>query len=160
MHLEGIIFKEDGKTPLSNVLIEAWQCDEHEHYDNVSDDYLFRGAVKTGRDGRYAFKTIVPVPYKDGDAWRPAHIHRVHFKLSLCVYLVLNGFYTLAHQSPATTHRTHPQVQHLLSTPNAPPLTGSLQTALHNRPVGRFYGPRTNQKTPFPVTFIVHPVSI
>ena len=75
MYLEGIIFKEDGKTPLSNVLIEAWQCDEHEHYDNVSDDYLFRGAVKTGRDGKYAFKTIVPVPYKDDDSWRPAHIH-------------------------------------------------------------------------------------
>ena len=75
MHLEGIIFKEDGKTPLPSVLIEAWQCDEHEHYDNVSDEYLFRGAVKTGRDGKYAFKTIVPVPYKDDDAWRPAHIH-------------------------------------------------------------------------------------
>ena len=75
MHLRGIIFKEDGKTPQPNVLIEAWQCDEHEHYDNVSDDYLFRGAVKTGKDGKYAFKTIVPVPYKDGDGWRPAHIH-------------------------------------------------------------------------------------
>ena len=75
MHLSGTIFKKDGKTPLSNVLIEAWQCDEHEHYDNVSDDYFFRGAAKTGKDGKYAFKTIVPVPYKDGDAWRPAHIH-------------------------------------------------------------------------------------
>lgn len=75
MHLGGIIFNEDGKTPLSNVLIEAWQCDEHEHYDNASDDYLFRGAVKTGKNGKYAFKTLVPVPYKDGDAWRPAHIH-------------------------------------------------------------------------------------
>ena len=75
MHLSGTIFKKDGKTPLSNILIESWQCDEHEHYDNASDDYLFRGAVKTGRDGKYAFKTIVPVPYKDGDAWRPAHVH-------------------------------------------------------------------------------------
>ena len=75
MHLSGTIFKKDGKTPLSNALIEAWQCDEHENYDNISDDYLFRGAVKTGKDGKYAFRTIVPVPYKDGDAWRPAHIH-------------------------------------------------------------------------------------
>jgi len=75
MHLSGTILKKDGETPLSNVLIECWQCDEHEHYDNASDDYLFRGAVKTGRDGKYSFKTIVPVPYKDGDAWRPAHIH-------------------------------------------------------------------------------------
>ena len=75
MHLSGTIFEKDGKTPLSDVLIESWQCDEHEHYDNASDDYVFRGAVKTGKDGRYAFKTIVPVPYKDGDDWRPAHIH-------------------------------------------------------------------------------------
>ncbi|HMK04939.1 MAG TPA: hypothetical protein VK489_12135 [Ferruginibacter sp.] len=75
MHLSGTVFKKDGKTPLPAVLIECWQCDEHEHYDNVSDEYLLRGAVKTGKDGKYAFKTIVPVPYKDGDAWRPAHIH-------------------------------------------------------------------------------------
>lgn len=75
MHLRGTIFGIDGKTPLSNVLIESWQCDEHEHYDNTSDAYLHRGCVRTGKDGKYTFKTIVAVPYKDGDAWRPAHIH-------------------------------------------------------------------------------------
>jgi protocatechuate 3,4-dioxygenase beta subunit len=75
MHLSGTIFGTDGKTPLSNVLVESWQCDEHEHYDNTSDDYLHRGAVRTGKDGKYLFKTIVAVPYKDGDMWRPAHIH-------------------------------------------------------------------------------------
>ncbi len=75
MHLSGTIFGADGKTPLSNVLIESWQCDEHEHYDNTSDEYLNRGSLRTGKDGKYAFKTIVAVPYKDGDSWRPAHIH-------------------------------------------------------------------------------------
>lgn len=75
LHLSGTIFDKDGKTPLPNVLIESWQCDEQEHYDNVSDAYLFRGAVKTGKNGKYEFKTIVPVPYKDGEDWRPAHIH-------------------------------------------------------------------------------------
>ena len=79
MNLKGIIFKEDGKTPLNNVLVEIWQCDENEHYDNTSDSYLFRGAIKTGKNGKYAFKTIVPVPYKadpnDEASWRPAHIH-------------------------------------------------------------------------------------
>lgn len=75
MQLGGTIFKKDGKTPLSDVLVESWQCDEHEHYDNISEDYIFRGAAKTGKDGKYAFRTIVPVPYNDGDGWRPAHIH-------------------------------------------------------------------------------------
>jgi len=79
MNLSGIIFEEDGKTPLNNALVEIWQCDENEHYDNASDDYLFRGAIKTRNNGRYDFKTIVPVPYKanpDNEAsWRPAHIH-------------------------------------------------------------------------------------
>ncbi|SMD42259.1 Protocatechuate 3,4-dioxygenase beta subunit [Aquiflexum balticum DSM 16537] len=79
MNLTGTIFKEDGKTPLNNVLVEIWQCDENEHYDNTSDGYLFRGAVKSDENGKYAFKTIVPVPYKadpnNEASWRPAHIH-------------------------------------------------------------------------------------
>ena len=60
---------------MANALIESWQCDEDEHYDNVSDEYLYRGALRTGKDGKYSFKTIVPVPYKDGEGWRPSHIH-------------------------------------------------------------------------------------
>ncbi len=75
MNLRGTVFQKDGKTPLANTLIEAWQCNENEKYDNTSDDYLFRGSIKTGTDGKYSFKTIVPVPYKDGEVWRPAHIH-------------------------------------------------------------------------------------
>lgn len=79
MNLTGTIFKEDGETPLSNALVEIWQCDENEIYDNTSDSYLFRGAIRTEENGQYAFKTIVPVPYKadpNNDAsWRPAHIH-------------------------------------------------------------------------------------
>jgi len=79
MNLSGTIFNETGEKPLNNALIEIWQCDENEHYDNSSDDYSFRGAVKTGSNGQYAFKTIVPVPYKanpnNEDSWRPAHIH-------------------------------------------------------------------------------------
>ena len=43
MHLYGTIFQKDGKTPLANTLIEVWQCDQDEHYDNTSDDYLYRG---------------------------------------------------------------------------------------------------------------------
>jgi len=79
LELSGTIFKEDGKTGLKNAFVEIWQCDENEHYDNVSDDFLFRGAVITGKDGKYSFKTVIPVPYKadqtNDASWRPAHIH-------------------------------------------------------------------------------------
>mgnify|MGYP006199775873 FL=1 len=77
--LKGLIFKEDGKTPVNNAFVEIWHCDEHEVYDNASDDYNYRGAQKTKADGKYAFKSILPVPYKadpnNEASWRPAHIH-------------------------------------------------------------------------------------
>jgi protocatechuate 3,4-dioxygenase beta subunit len=77
--LKGNIFKEDGKTPVSNALVEIWHCDENEVYDNTSEGYNYRGGQKTKTDGKYAFTTILPVPYKadpkDETSWRPAHIH-------------------------------------------------------------------------------------
>lgn len=79
LNLKGIVFKDDGKTPLSEAMVEIWHCDEKEYYDNISDDYLFRGMQNTGTNGKYEFKTILPVPYKadpnDEASWRPAHIH-------------------------------------------------------------------------------------
>jgi len=77
--LKGYIFKEDGKTPINNALVEIWHCDENEVYDNTSDEYKYRGGQKTKTDGKYEFKSILPVPYKadpkDETSWRPAHIH-------------------------------------------------------------------------------------
>jgi catechol 1,2-dioxygenase len=77
--LKGTIFKEDGKTPINNATVEIWHCDENEIYDNASDDYKYRGGQKTKADGKYEFKSILPVPYKadpkDESSWRPAHIH-------------------------------------------------------------------------------------
>ena len=77
--IEGYIFKEDGETPIHNALVEIWHCDENEVYDNTSDEYKYRGGQITGSDGKYAFKSILPVPYKadpnDETSWRPAHIH-------------------------------------------------------------------------------------
>ena len=77
--LKGSIFKEDGKTPITNALVEIWHCDENEVYDNTSDEYKYRGGQKAKIDGKYEFKSILPVPYKadpiDETSWRPAHIH-------------------------------------------------------------------------------------
>jgi catechol 1,2-dioxygenase len=77
--LKGNIFKEDGKTPVNNALVEIWHCDQNEIYDNISDEYNYRGGQKTKADGKYEFKSILPVPYKadpnEESSWRPAHIH-------------------------------------------------------------------------------------
>jgi catechol 1,2-dioxygenase len=77
--LKGKIFKEDGKTPVKEALVEIWHCNEAEVYDNTSDDYNYRGGQKTGTNGSYEFKTILPSPYKAvptiESSWRPAHIH-------------------------------------------------------------------------------------
>ena len=77
--LKGNIFKEDGKTPVTNALVEIWHCDENQVYDNTSDEYKYRGGQKTKGDGKYEFKSILPVPYKadpkDESSWRPAHIN-------------------------------------------------------------------------------------
>lgn len=77
-HLSGTVFKEDGKTPFKNCLVEVWQCDGNKVYDNTSDDYKYRGAQKTDAKGRYHFTTTHPVPYKvseQSENYRPAHIH-------------------------------------------------------------------------------------
>jgi len=76
LHFSGTIFGKDGKTPVKNALVEIWHCNEDGVYDNTSDDYIYRSSWKTGDDGKYHFRTILPVPYKAGPTLtRPAHIH-------------------------------------------------------------------------------------
>ncbi|HKB42736.1 MAG TPA: hypothetical protein VKC90_00015 [Chitinophagaceae bacterium] len=77
-HVSGTIFKEDGKTPFKNALVEIWQCDENRVYDNISDEFKHRGSQTTGAEGKYHFIGMHPIPYPAGensDLWRPAHIH-------------------------------------------------------------------------------------
>ena len=78
LHLSGTIFKEDGKTPLRNSLIEIWQCKADGLYDNVSDNYLYRAIQKVAANGQYHFITTKPVAYpveENSPIFRPAHIH-------------------------------------------------------------------------------------
>jgi len=76
MHFGGVVFQKDGTTPVSNALVEIWHCNENGVYDNTSDEYIYRAAWKTGADGKYHFRTILPVAYNAGPTnIRPAHIH-------------------------------------------------------------------------------------
>lgn len=76
LQFQGTVFAKDGKTPVKNTLVEIWHCNEEGIYDNISDEYVYRAACKTGADGQYRFNTILPVPYNvEGEVVRPAHIH-------------------------------------------------------------------------------------
>jgi catechol 1,2-dioxygenase len=78
LHLAGTVFKDNGKTPFKNCLIEIWQAQPNHEYDNLSDDFKYRGSGKTGRDGSYHFITTHPPAYPltpDNSTYRPSHIH-------------------------------------------------------------------------------------
>lgn len=76
-HLSGTIYKADGQTVFPGCLVEIWQCDEHKVYDNMTDDFRYRGSQRTGKNGKYHFITTHPVAYpiSSGGLYRPAHIH-------------------------------------------------------------------------------------
>src|SRR6188768_3569478 len=75
LHFSGTVFGKDKKA-LKSALVEIWHCDETGTYDNTSDNYVYRASAKTSGDGKYNFKTIMPVPYAAGQTLiRPAHIH-------------------------------------------------------------------------------------
>lgn len=62
--------------PRAGARLEVWQCDATGHYHHVGHgegDPAFQGfgAVTTDAEGRYAFRTIRPVPYPG----RTPHIH-------------------------------------------------------------------------------------
>src|SRR5215813_14572916 len=52
LHLTGTIFKDDERTPFNDCFIEIWQVNHEGEYDTISDDFNYRGAAKTGTDGK------------------------------------------------------------------------------------------------------------
>ncbi len=76
VELSGIVRHKDCTTPYKNAKIELWHCSSEEVYDNDSEDYLYRGTTHCDENGRYSFKTQMPVPYDAGGGLiRPAHFH-------------------------------------------------------------------------------------
>jgi protocatechuate 3,4-dioxygenase beta subunit len=75
IELSGIIKHDDCTTPYKNAKVELWHCDGNGKYDNESTEFKYRGTVYTDNKGRYTFNTILPVPYGEGNNFRPAHFH-------------------------------------------------------------------------------------
>jgi len=80
LYLSGTVAGTDG-APLKGAVVELWQCDAFGTYHHVGEsgrqDARFQGygVVTTDSDGRYAFKTIRPVPY-------PGRTPHLHLKLA------------------------------------------------------------------------------
>jgi catechol 1,2-dioxygenase len=91
--IRGTVTGLDGK-PLAGAVVECWHANSkgfYSHFDptGAQDDFNLRGAVKTGADGTYEFRTLMPVGYgcppqgatqqlldamaRHGN--RPAHVH-------------------------------------------------------------------------------------
>lgn len=76
VELSGVVRHKDCKTPYKNAKIELWHCSADEVYDNDSDEYRYRGTTHCDENGKYSFKTQMPVPYDAGGGFiRPAHFH-------------------------------------------------------------------------------------
>ena len=77
LYLAGRVTDEAGR-PLAGIAVELWQCDSFGRYHHAGDEGRPRddnfqgfGISVTDQAGRYAFKTIRPVPY----GGRPPHLH-------------------------------------------------------------------------------------
>ncbi|WP_322085282.1 catechol 1,2-dioxygenase [Burkholderia sp. BCC1999] len=91
--IHGTVTGLDGK-PVAGALVECWHANSkgfYSHFDptGAQTDFNLRGAVKTGADGKYEFRTLMPVGYgcppqgatqqllnglgRHGN--RPAHVH-------------------------------------------------------------------------------------
>ncbi|KAF5363161.1 hypothetical protein D9758_008346 [Tetrapyrgos nigripes] len=91
MYVHGKVADTKGN-PVANALINAWEADETGSYDaqyEVRDGPECRGRLRTNKDGKYAFRAVVPVSYPvpaEGTVgklldtlgrhpFRPAHLH-------------------------------------------------------------------------------------
>jgi len=91
--IHGTVTGPDGK-PVAGAVVECWHANSkgfYSHFDptGAQSEFNLRGAVKTGADGKYEFRTLMPVGYgcpphgatqqllnglgRHGN--RPAHVH-------------------------------------------------------------------------------------
>ncbi len=73
--VRGTLFRPDGQTPLSGALVFAYHTDQHGVYNatQAAHSWRLRGAVRTGADGSFEFRTIRPASYPQTRI--PQHIH-------------------------------------------------------------------------------------
>jgi protocatechuate 3,4-dioxygenase beta subunit len=115
LYLTGRVLTPDGR-PVAGAKVELWQADRFGRYHHAGDegeprddDFQGYGVATSDADGRFAFRTIRPVPY----GGRPPHLHLKitgagHPGLTTQLYMSgdrADGDFVLAQSPPGTLER-------------------------------------------------------
>ena len=82
LFITGTVYANDCITPIPLATIDIWHANQGEFdtatnsYINSSyEDQLYRAKIYTDNNGNYAYQTILPGKYLNGNSYRPSHIH-------------------------------------------------------------------------------------
>ena len=84
LFITGTVYANDCITPIPNATVDVWHADKgellsdgkQEFFGNSSyDDNFYRAKIYTDINGNYAYQTILPGKYLNGNYYRPSHIH-------------------------------------------------------------------------------------
>lgn len=82
LKVTGIIYLSDGKTPAENTTLYVYHTNQEGIYEAKENSTgwekrhgYIRGWMKTGKDGKYTFYTLIPGAYPTGS--EPKHIHPI-----------------------------------------------------------------------------------
>jgi protocatechuate 3,4-dioxygenase beta subunit len=85
LRIAGRVLAANSCAPLAGAVVDVWHANANGYYYGLEapqplkpEDYLLRGRIRTGADGRYTFDTILPGNYRVSESWvRPRHIHYI-----------------------------------------------------------------------------------
>lgn len=83
LRISGRVLAAGSCEPLAGAVVDVWHASTGGYYYGLEasrplkpEEYLLRGRIRTGADGRYSFDTILPGNYRVSETWvRPRHIH-------------------------------------------------------------------------------------
>ena len=82
LFITGTVYANNCITPIPNATVDVWHSNKGE-YDSKTNSYLnssydntlYRGKIYTDNNGNYAYQTVLPGKYLNGNYYRPSHIH-------------------------------------------------------------------------------------
>jgi protocatechuate 3,4-dioxygenase beta subunit len=110
--LTGTVVEEGGK-PTFNTIVEIWQPDAHGKFNHDPGFYGW-GRSRTGRDGRYSFRTVFPGSYEEAGALRLPHINLMILAIGVTRRMVTTIFFSQG-ADPVLDCVPHAHRQHLIA---------------------------------------------